>query len=131
MRMAVAAALLLAAAGAQAGALTECGGATRAQAELMACLQSAKRLAAERMLESFLAIEQKFGRQPAEAAGGRSSALLRQSQRDFERYLQSHCLLAQQRAVGAAAGPAALACEVDQLRARAAALEVLAVNMAN
>lgn len=123
-------ALTLAAGVAQAGALAECRARTGAQAELMACLQAARRLGADQMLESFLAVEQRLGRLEADPGRERSLAALKQSQRDFERYQQAHCQLARWLA-GSAAGPATLACEVDQLRARAAALDVLAADNPN
>ncbi len=131
MKAAVASVLLLAAGGAEAGALAECRGATRTPAELMACLQSARRQAGDRMLESFLAIEQRLGRLEVAPGRERSLAALKQSQRDFERYLRAHCQVMQWLASGAAAGPAALGCDVDQLRARAAALDGLAVDQPN
>lgn len=128
MKAAMVSVLLLAAGSAEAGALAECRGATSTPAELMACLQSARRLAGDRMLESFLTVEQRLGGKDAAAEAERSRALLKQSQRDFERYLQAHCQVAL-RLAGAA--PAATACEVDQLRARSAALDLLASDNPN
>jgi Lysozyme inhibitor LprI len=128
VRTAVAAVLLLHAASAQAGSLAECRGATSTPAELMACLQSARRVASDRMLESFLTVEQRLGRQDAAGRAERSRAMLKQSQRDFERYLQAHCQVALRLPGGAAA---ATACEVDQLHARSAALDLLADERPN
>lgn len=128
---ALAATLLLAAGTAQAGALEECTGVTRARAELMACLQAARRQATDRMLESFLEIEQTLGGREPQAARSRALPVLKQSQRDFERYLHAHCQVAQTLATGEGAGPATAACEVDQLRARASALEALVAGQSN
>jgi uncharacterized protein YecT (DUF1311 family) len=53
-------------------------------------------------------------------------AALKQAQRDFERYLQSHCqVVLRAYDSGTGAGQAQLACEVDLLRERAAALKPL------
>lgn len=123
-RLAVAA-MLLSTGVAQAGALDDCGGSARAAADLTACLQAARRQATDRMLEGYLSVEQKLQRHDHEALRERGRAALKQSQRDFERYLHAHCQVAQRLAVGSAAAPLALACEVDQMRARAAALEGL------
>ena len=120
--------LMLAASSAEAGALAECRGATGTPVELMACLPSARRLASDRMLESFLTVDQQLGRQEHRDAAERSRAQLKQSQRDFERYLQAHCQVALRLPGGAAA---ATACEVDQLRARAEALDLLADEKPN
>jgi uncharacterized protein YecT (DUF1311 family) len=118
--------LLLALTGtARAGALTDCASAARAQPETLACLQAARRQATDRMLESFLAVEQKLVRLEIPEARERALAALKQSQRDFERYQHAHCQVAQRLVLGSAAGPLAAACEVDQIRARAAALEAL------
>lgn len=118
--------LLLALAGtARAGALADCASDARAQPEMMACLQAARRQATDRMLEGFLAIEQKLARIEIAAARDGALAALKQSQRDFERYQLAHCQVAARLAPGSAAGAMAAACEVDQIRARAAALEVL------
>jgi hypothetical protein len=131
MKGAFVAALLLAAGNAQAGALAECAAMAFPQTDLMGCLRAAQRQASSQMLDSFLTVEQALRKHESDTARERSLAVLRQSQRDFERYLQAHCQLAQRLAIGAAAAPAAAACEVDQLRARAAALELLAAGKSN
>jgi uncharacterized protein YecT (DUF1311 family) len=122
--------ILLAITGAAAAqALDECyraapPGAPRAA--LTPCLDAARKQATDRMLEAFLAAQKSM--QQLDAATGRSLGVdaLKQSQREFERYLRAQCNLVQVAyASGTGAGQAGLGCEVDQLRARAAALEVL------
>jgi uncharacterized protein YecT (DUF1311 family) len=79
------------------------------------------------MLGAFLGAQRELTQ--LEQATGRAGAVdkLTQSQRDFERYLQSHCqvVLASYDS-GTGAGQAQLACEVDLLRQRAALLQALA-----
>ncbi len=108
---------------AAAGALDECRvhGGQQAVRELTSCLNAARRAAGDDMLEAFLAVEQAL----AERAGRGAPQSLKQSQRDFERYLQTHCGLAQQLAEAGALAPAQLACEADLLRERAAQLKRL------
>lgn len=125
MKAPLLAAMLAVAGAAEAGALAECRGLARGQAELLPCLQAARKDATDRMLESYLAIEHKLQRHDIDALRERAQAALKQSQRDFERYLHAHCQLAQRLVAGAGAAPLAAACEVDQIRDRAAALERL------
>ena len=103
---------------AAAGSLQDCAGGER----VVSCLERAKEVATEQMLERFLEVKQAL-----EALGGRraeqAADALKQSQRAFERYLAEHChgleaLLAD----GAAP---ALACETDLLRQRASTLEAI------
>jgi len=62
------------------------------------------------MLEQFLAVEQSLAERRRHGRGGKVAAL-KQSQRDFERYLHSHCqvvLRAYDSGTGAAQAPAGL-----------------------
>ncbi len=118
--------LVLAAAAVQAdaGSLQDCA----SDARVVRCLERAKEAATEAMLERFLEVKQAL-----DALGGRrteqAAEALKQSQRAFERYLGDHCRgLATMMSEGAAA---ALACETDLLRQRAAVLEVLAAGNAD
>jgi len=123
---ALAGAGLLASAQASAGALDECYQRTQSRAEVTPCLNAQKKAATGAMLEQFLAVEKSLGE--LEKITGRSGkmAALKQSQRDFERYLQSHCqVVLRAFDSGTGAGQAQLACEVDLLRDRAAALQPL------
>jgi uncharacterized protein YecT (DUF1311 family) len=117
-------ALLLAAAAptTRAGALDECKARSGQSTgrELTSCLNAARRAAGDEMLEVFLAVDQALG-----SAGRDAPQSLKQSQRDFERYLQSHCGLAQQLAEAGALAPSQLGCEADLLRDRAAQLKRL------
>lgn len=103
---------------ATAGSLQDCAG----DARVVRCLERAKEVATEAMLERFLEVKQGL-----DALGGRRTELaaeaLKQSQRAFERYIAEHCrgLLSM---LGEGAAPA-LACETDLLRQRAAALEAI------
>ncbi len=111
----------------RAGALDECSRRVASQREVAPCLEAARRAATDAMLESYIAV----GREMAalERVTGRSGpiAALRDNQRDFERYLRSHCeLVRQSYGSGNGAGQAQLACEVDQLRARERLLSELA-----
>ncbi len=79
------------------------------------CLERAKDVATEQLLERFLVVEEALA-----ALGGRraeqAADVLRQSQRAFERYLAEQCNgLVSMLADGAATG---LACETDLLRQR-------------
>jgi uncharacterized protein YecT (DUF1311 family) len=111
----------------RAGALDECSRRVASQREVAPCLEAARRAATDAMLESYIAV----GREMAalERVTGRSGpiAALRDNQRDFERYLRSHCeLVRQSYGSGNGAGQAQLACEVDQLLARERLLSELA-----
>jgi uncharacterized protein YecT (DUF1311 family) len=103
---------------ATAGALDDCAG----DARVVRCLERAREVATEQMLERFLEVQEGLA-----GLGGRraeqATDALKQSQRAFERYLAEQChglesLVAQ----GAAT---ALACEIDLLRQRAAKLEAI------
>ena len=126
-RIAAACAAALAAGHASAGALEECYQRTQTRLEVTPCLDAAKKAATDAMLEEFLAVDQSL--EELERVTGRSGkvAALKQSQRDFERYLQSHCqVVLRSFDSGTGAGQAQLACEVDLLRQRAALLKLLA-----
>jgi uncharacterized protein YecT (DUF1311 family) len=112
---------------AAAGALDDCSRRVRTQAEMTPCLNAQKKAATDAMLEQFLAVEHSLVALEKETGRGGKVAQLKQSQRDFERYLHSHCQ-AVLRAYdsGAGAGQAQLGCEVDLLRSRAALLRLLA-----
>jgi uncharacterized protein YecT (DUF1311 family) len=112
---------------AAAGALDECLRRAPTRIQVTPCLDAQKKAATDAMLEQFLAVEQALAE--LEAVTGRTgkAAALKQSQRDFERYLRSHCeVVLRLYDSGTGAGQAQLACEVDQLRQRAAALALLA-----
>jgi uncharacterized protein YecT (DUF1311 family) len=112
---------------AAAGALEECYVRAATRLDVTPCLNAAKKVATDAMLEEFLAVSHAL--QKLESMTGRPGAMatLKQSQRDFERCLLSHCLLVEQSfASGGGAGQAQLACEVDLLRQRAAQLKPLA-----
>jgi len=112
---------------AAAGALEECYRRVQTRLEVTPCLNAAKKAATDAMLEEFLAVNQSLDQLEAATGRGGKVAALKQSQRDFERYLQSHCQVVQ-RAFdsGTGAGQAQLACEVDLLRQRAVLLGLLA-----
>jgi uncharacterized protein YecT (DUF1311 family) len=110
-----------------AGALEECYQRTTARPEVTPCLNAAKKAATDAMREQFLAVRQSLEDLEKVTGRGGKVAALKQSQRDFERYLQSHCqVVLQSFDSGTGAGQAQLACEVDLLRDRAAALKALA-----
>ena len=109
-----------------AGTLEECYQRTQTRLEVTPCLNAAKKAATDAMLEQFLAAEQSLAELEEVTGRGGKVAALKQSQRDFERYLQSQCqVVLSLYDSGAGAGQAQLACEVDQLRQRAAALKLL------
>ena len=118
--------LLAAAAAAQTGALDECSRQSSSRMQVVQCLQSAQRTASDAMLETFADVERRLRRrEPAEAADA-ASAALRVSQRDFERYVAGQCGFVHGLAGGGDLGnTAALACETDLLRQRAATLQTL------
>lgn len=110
-----------------AAALDECYAQASNRIEVTPCLQRAQRAASDEMLGAFLGAQRALAQ--LEDVTGRAGAVdkLKQSQRDFERYLQSHCQVVQASfASGTGAGQAQLACEVDLLRQRAALLRALA-----
>jgi uncharacterized protein YecT (DUF1311 family) len=112
---------------ASAGALEDCQRLMQTRLDVTPCLQSAKKAATDAMLEEFLGVRQSLERLEAATGRGGKLAALKQSQRDFERYMQSQCEVVR-RAYdsGTGAAQAQLACEVDMLRARAALLHELA-----
>jgi uncharacterized protein YecT (DUF1311 family) len=112
---------------AAAGALDECTQRAKARPEVTPCLNAAKKAATDDMLEQFLAVEQSLADLEQATGRGGKVAALKQSQRDFERYQHAHCqVVLRAYDSGTGAGQAQLACEVDQLRDRAAALKALA-----
>jgi len=111
---------------AAAGALDECLRRAPTRIQVTPCLDAQKKAATDAMLEQFLAVEQALAE--LEAVTGRTgkAAALKQSQRDFERYLQSHCqVVLRAYDSGTGAAQAQLACEVDLLRSRAELLKLL------
>jgi hypothetical protein len=121
-------AMLVAFAGlARADVLEDCVRGARDRGEVTACLHEARRVATDDMLGAFLGVEKSLreGDESRERPG--AVAVLRESQREFERYVGAHCRLVLAAAVGRRdPGQAALACEVELLRQRAALLESLA-----
>jgi len=112
---------------AAAGALQECYQRAPTRLEVTPCLDGAKKAATDSMLDEFLAVSQSLGELERVTGRGGKVAALKQSQRDFERYLQSHCqVVLRSYDSGTGAGQAQLACEVDLLRQRAALLKLLA-----
>ena len=112
---------------AAAGALDECMLRAPSQVEVTPCLNAAKKAATDAMLEQFLAVERSLADLEKVTGRGGKVAQLKQSQRDFERYQHAHCqLVLRAYDSGSGAGKAQLACEVDLLRDRAAALKALA-----
>jgi uncharacterized protein YecT (DUF1311 family) len=123
----LAGAVMLAAGPASAGALEDCYQRTQSRAEVTPCLNAQKKAATDAMLEQFLAVEQSLADLEKTTGRGGKVAQLKQSQRDFERYLNSQCqMVLRAFDSGTGAGQAQLACEVDLLRDRAAALQPLA-----
>ena len=111
----------------RAGVLDDCYQRTQTRLEVTPCLDAHKKAATDAMLEEFLSVSQSLEALVKVTGRGGKMAQLKQSQRDFERYLQSHCqVVLGLYDSGAGAGQAQLACEVDQLRQRAAALKLLA-----
>ncbi len=110
----------------QAGALAECEAAAHGPSAMTSCLQLSRRQATDQMLGEFLDVERLPRAREPETTRERALALLKESQREFERYLRAQCQLAIMTAApGSAGGPAGAACEVDLLRDRAAALLTL------
>jgi uncharacterized protein YecT (DUF1311 family) len=114
---------LLAGCAAHAGALDECWRQSSDRTQLGPCLAMAQRTAADEMLATFQRVE--LQAQALQRATGREGAvaLLRASQRDFERYVQGQCTFVHAMFdAGTGADQAALACEIDLLRQRIEAL---------
>jgi len=112
---------------ASAGALEECYQRAQTRPDVTPCLNAAKKAATDAMLEQLQAVRQSLDELEKVTGRGGKVAALQRSQRDFERYLQSHCqVVLRSFDAGTGAGQAQLACEVDLLRERAAALKPLA-----
>lgn len=110
---------------AQAGALDECYRAAADRTQVTPCLREAQRAATSAMLDAFLAAQKEMTALEQVTQRPGAVARLTQSQRDFERYLRSHCDAVEASfSSGSGAGQAMLGCEVDLLRQRAAALAV-------
>ena len=123
----VLAAALLAPAVAAAGALEHCTRLAPTRLEITPCLEAGRKAMTDAMLEQFLAVEQSLAELEKATERGGKVAQLKQSQRDFERYLQSHCqLVLRAFDSGSGAAQAQLACEVDLLQQRAELLKLLA-----
>jgi uncharacterized protein YecT (DUF1311 family) len=123
----VVAAALLGPALASAGALEHCTRLAPTRLEITPCLEAGRKAMTDAMLEQFLAVEQSLVELEKVTERGGKVAALKQSQRDFERYLQSHCqLVLRAYDSGTGAAQAQLACEVDLLSSRAELLKQLA-----
>jgi len=123
----VVAAALLGPALASAGALEHCTRLAPTRLEITPCLEAGRKAMTDAMLEQFLAVEQSLVELEQVTERGGKVAALKQSQRDFERYLQSHCqLVLRAYDSGTGAAQAQLACEVDLLSSRAELLKQLA-----
>lgn len=123
-------ALALPPAPAAAGALDDCRPQVDSPAQLTRCLTAARQHAADQMLDAFLALRARLIQEAGDGEDGpraaAATAALRESQRDFERLLQSSCEIAQRFLPGELLPTQALlACEADHLRARRAALQAL------
>jgi uncharacterized protein YecT (DUF1311 family) len=120
-------AALLAPAPGWAGALEHCTRLTSTRLEVTPCLEAGRKAMTDAMLEQFLAVEQSLAELEKATGRGSKVAALKQSQRDFERYLHSHCqVVLRAYDSGAGAAQAQLACEVDLLQQRAELLKLLA-----
>jgi uncharacterized protein YecT (DUF1311 family) len=112
---------------AAAGALDECYQRAQSRLEVTPCLNALKKAATDAMLEQYLAVDTSLAELEQVTGRGGKTAALKQSQRDFERYLASHCqVVLRAFDSGTGAGQAQLACEVDLLRSRAELLKRLA-----
>jgi uncharacterized protein YecT (DUF1311 family) len=121
------AAVMLAPAVASAGALEHCTRMAPNRLEITPCLEAGRKAMTDAMLEQFLAVEQSLAELEKVTGRGGKVAALKQSQRDFERYLHSHCQVVRHAYdSGTGAGQAQLACEVDLLGSRAELLKQLA-----
>ena len=112
---------------AAAGALEHCTRLVPNRLQITPCLEAGRKAMTDAMLEQFLAVQQSLAE--LEKLTGRSGkvAALKQSQRDFERYLHSHCqVVLRAYDSGTGAAQAQLACEVDLLQQRAELLKLLA-----
>ncbi len=112
---------------ARADALEDCMRGARDRTDVTSCLHEARRVATDQMLGAFLDVERALRALDESRERPGAVAALRESQRDFERYVGAHCRLVLAAAGGRRdPGQAALACEVEMLRQRAALLESLA-----
>lgn len=112
---------------ARADVLEDCVRGARDRGEVTACLHEARRVATDDMLGAFLGVEKAMREIDDARERPGAVAVLRESQREFERYVSAHCRLVLVAALGQRdPGQAALACEVEMLRQRAALLESLA-----
>jgi len=112
---------------AAAGALEDCLRLAPTRPQVTSCLTAHRRAATDAMLEQFLAVEQALAEVERATGRGGKTAVLKQSQRDFERYLLAHCqVVLHLYDSGSDAGQAQLACEVDLLRQREETLRLLA-----
>jgi uncharacterized protein YecT (DUF1311 family) len=117
---------------AQTSALDECSRQAAGAPQMAQCLQFAQRTASDEMLATFQQVEQRLRRREPAEAGDAAAAALRQSQRDFERYVEGHCGFVHALAGGGGLGDtAALACETDLLRQRRFMLQTLLPRAAN
>jgi uncharacterized protein YecT (DUF1311 family) len=122
----VVAALMLSPALASAGALEHCTRMAPTRLEITPCLEAGRKAMTDAMLEQFLAVEQSLAELEKVTGRGGKVAALKQSQRDFERYLHSHCqVVLRAYDSGGGAAQAQLACEVDLLQSRAELLKLL------
>ena len=113
----------------RAGSLQECMQRAANRVEVTPCLNAHRKAATDEMLEQFLAVEHSLAELERATGRGGKTAALKQSQRDFERYLQSHCqVVLRAWDSGTGAAQAQLACEVDMLRGRAEMLRRLAAQ---
>lgn len=111
--------------------LDDCRAQTGSPAQLARCLTGLRQHATDLMLDAFLALQSRLVQQAGDGEDGpraqQAAAALRQSQRDFERLLQSTCEIAQRHLPGELYPVSAqLRCETEMLRARAATLRALA-----
>ena len=123
----VLAAVLVAPTLASAGALEHCTRLAPTRVKVTPCLEEGRKAMTDALLEQFLAVEQSLIELEKATGRGGKVAALKQSQRDFERYLHSHCqVVLSAYDSGTGAGQAQLACEVDLLQGRAEVLKQLA-----
>lgn len=112
---------------AAAGALEHCTRLAPTRLEVTPCLDAGRKAMTDAMLEQFLAVEQSLVELEKASGRGGKVAQLKQSQRDFERYLHSHCqVVLRSYDSGTGAAQAQFACEVDLLQSRAELLKQIA-----
>ncbi len=114
---------------AAAGALEHCTRLVANRLEITPCLEAGRKAMTDAMLEQFLAVQQSLAELEKVTGHGGKVAALKQSQRDFERYLHSHCQIVRHAYdSGTGGAQAQLACEVDMLQGRAGLLKLLAAE---